>query len=84
MVSDQLRRLAVEASLAVALEHHHVVRDQAMAAADELERALALADAARTEEQHADALHVDERSVGAGGHMEGPLACGSLRRNAVI
>src|SRR5262249_59092026 len=41
---------------------------QAMPAAHQLERALALADPARPEEQHADASDVDERSVGPRRH----------------
>ena len=49
----------------MALDDDQVVGDQAVAAIDQVERALALADAAVAEEQHADAVDVEQARVHA-------------------
>ena len=56
-------RGADEQLVADPLDLHRVVRDQTVAALDELQRRLALADAGIAEEQHAFAVHLDEHAV---------------------
>ena len=65
-------------SSALAAQLDHVVGDQPVAAPDQLEGGLALADAARTANQHADAQHLHQGAVEAQapGLAGRPLAAG--------
>ena len=64
------RRLAEHHAGRAVVALDHVVGDQAVAAHHELERALALADAALAEQEHADLEHVDEHAVDARARRE--------------
>ena len=59
----QLVPAADQHVVAAPARDHEIVRDEPMAALDEIEHALRLADAASTHEQQPDAEHVRERPV---------------------
>src|SRR5687767_5141397 len=63
VVLDELRPEAVARVRRLALHADHVVGDEAMAAHDEIERALALPDAGLADDQDADAEDVHEHAV---------------------
>src|SRR5882762_6631606 len=69
VVLDDLRAAPVDRAALPLLQVHDVVRDQAVAAGDQVEGQLALADAALPQDEDTHADHVDEHSVdrGAGG-----------------
>ncbi len=60
---DVLRRLADEADGGNAADHHGVVRDQAVAALDQLDGRLAFADAAVAHQQDALAVDLHQHAV---------------------
>ena len=62
-MAQQIVRVAEEDIVRMALDDHHVVGDESVAAIDEIERALAFADAAVAEEEHADAVDVEQPRV---------------------
>jgi hypothetical protein len=63
VVPRQRRTGADEDGAAAPADVDDVVRDEAVAEANELEGALALADAALPDHQHAEAEHVDQDAV---------------------
>ena len=63
MVAEQRRRAAAQHRRRDAPHEDDVVGDQAVAARHEVERRLALADAALAEDQDAEAVHLDELAV---------------------
>ena len=66
VVAEQLGGLAEDHARRAVVALDHVVGDQAVAAHHEIERALALADRARADEQEAHAEHVDQHAVERG------------------
>src|SRR5436190_303043 len=63
VMAQHVVRISEQDIVGMAFDDHEIVRDQAMAAIDEIERAFALADAAVAEEQHADAVDVEKAGV---------------------
>ena len=63
MVLDDGIARAIDGVLLAAADIHDVVRDEAVAAHDEIERDLALADAALAEQQDAQAVDLDQDPV---------------------
>ena len=70
MVPRQLRAGADDVRLAAAPDLHRVVSHQPVAAHDEVERALALADAALADDQHAQPEDVHQHAVNHLAHGE--------------
>src|SRR6202171_4055976 len=66
VVLDDLRAAPVDAAALLALQIDDVVGHQSVAARDEVERQLALADAALAQDEHAHADDVDEHAVHRG------------------
>ena len=62
-MARELRTTAEHDRLRAAADLDRVVGDQAMAAPDQVERALALADAALADQQHAEAEDVEQHAV---------------------
>src|SRR5436190_11063229 len=62
-MAEEIVRVAEEDVVRMAANDDHVVGDESMSAIDEIERALALADAAVPEEEDADAVDVEETGV---------------------
>ena len=71
-VLGDVRSAADQSVVADLADLHHVVGDQTVAALDQLQGRLALADAALAHDQHALAEHVDEHAVNAdaGGQLD--------------
>src|SRR5215470_15005339 len=63
VVLDDLRAAPVDRPSLLLLQVDDVVGHQAMAASDEVQRQLALADSALPQDEHPDADHVDENAV---------------------
>ena len=63
VMAQELRRPAEDEPRRPPVAPDDVVGDEPVSAHDELERALALADAALSEQQNADAEHVDQHAV---------------------
>src|SRR4030095_16463898 len=77
VVADHARPGAVDQGRPDAADVDDVVRDQPVPAADQIERRLALADAALAEQQHPDPEDVEEDPVDGGGRRQlGPEVLG--------
>src|SRR2546428_8553886 len=63
VMAQQIVRVSEEDVVGMTLDDDHVIGDEAMAAIHEIERAFALADAAVTEKQNADAVDVEKTGV---------------------
>jgi hypothetical protein len=66
VMAQKVRRLTEDHARRAPITANDIVRDQSVAANQELEGALALADAALSEEEYADPVHVHEHSMKLG------------------